>query len=163
MNNTNLDQNPSIQRVAALMELQPDKFELWKYYEDRADRLGERMWSIGAWLITVVTATLSLPFIAKFVVTHPSFPFLKIENRVAVGIVAIFGALFCVYSYASISDLKEHIESNWRKSGYVLDGSWQATWRGRKDHGWKVLLSTGALAAAGFLVLLFLAVFQRAG
>jgi hypothetical protein len=160
MNSPDLKENPSVQRIEALKAIQPDTFELWKYYEDRADHLGERMWTIGLWLMTVVTATLALPFIAKLIVPHPSFPFLRIEHCVAVVLVTIFGALFCVYSYASISDLREHIESNWRKAGYVLDGSWQATWGGRKDHGWKVLLSVGTLGAGSFLGLLLLAVFQ---
>jgi hypothetical protein len=36
-----------MQRVEALKAIQPDRYELWKYYEDRADSLGERMWSVG--------------------------------------------------------------------------------------------------------------------
>lgn len=160
MNSPDLRENPRVQRVEALKAMPPDRFELWKYYEDRADQLGERMWTIGLWLMTVVTATLALPFVAKFVVPNPTFPFLSIEHPVAVVLVAIFGALFCIYSYAAISELREHIESNWRKAGYVLDGSWQATWSGRKAHGWKVLLGGGALAACGFFGLLLLALFQ---
>jgi hypothetical protein len=162
-NSTSLQLDSSVQRVEALKAIQPDKFELWKYYEDRADHLGERMWTIGLWLMTVVTATLSLPFVAKLVAPISSFPYLKSKNCIAVSLVAIFGGLLCVYSYASIHDLKEHIESNWRRAGSVLDGSWQSTWSGRKEHGWKVLLSVGTLAAAGFLGLLLLAIFQRAG
>ena len=45
MNSPDLKENPSVQRIEALKAIQPDTFELWKYYEDRADHLGERMWT----------------------------------------------------------------------------------------------------------------------
>ena len=55
MNRTDLQQNPSVRRVEALKASQPDRFELWKYYEDRADHLGEQMWTIALWLMTGVS------------------------------------------------------------------------------------------------------------
>jgi hypothetical protein len=54
MSNADQTKSPSMQRVEALKTIQPDRYELWKYYEDRADRLGERMWSVGIWLITLI-------------------------------------------------------------------------------------------------------------
>lgn len=82
--------NPSIQWVEALKAIQPDRYELWKYYEDRADSLGERMWSVGIWLITLINATLSLPFVGGLIKTKPDFPYLKIEMPVGVALLAVF-------------------------------------------------------------------------
>lgn len=67
---------------------------------------------------------------------------------------ALLGIFLCSYSYLALRDLREHIESNWRKSGYILDGSWQANWEGRKNHGWRVLLVIGTLAILGFALLI---------
>jgi hypothetical protein len=139
-------------------EMSPDAFAVWKHYEERADHLGEQLWSTGAWLIALVGATLSLPFVAKLVTPLPASPFIQVENRVAVAIIALFGILLCGYSYHAVRDLREHIESNWRKSGYILDGSWQANWKGRKNHGWTILLVIGALALVGFALLFILAI-----
>jgi hypothetical protein len=81
--------------------------------------------------------------------------------RVGVALLAVFGVLFCVYSYAALHDLREHIQSNWRKAGYVLDGTWQADWGGRKSHGWNVLLIVGVLALVAFVGLFLLAICQK--
>ena len=61
--------------VDALMKIKASQFDLWKYFEGRADQLGERLWTIGIWLMAVIGATLSLPFAAKFVtVTEGALP-----------------------------------------------------------------------------------------
>lgn len=161
MIDTMQSQDPSIKRVEALRALQSDSRELWKFFEERADRLGERMWSIGIWFMTVITATLSLPFLSQIIKPDNVCPYLRIEMRIPVVLIAIFGILFCVYSYSALLDIREHIESNWRKAGYILEGTWQAGWRGRKSHGWNVLLSLGILAMLAFAGLLLLALFQR--
>lgn len=148
----------SKERLNKVREMSADTFAVWKHYEERADHLGEQLWSTGAWLIALVGATLSLPFLAKLVTQLPSPPYIRIENRVAVAIIALFGLFLCSYSYLALRDLREHIESNWRKSGYILDGSWQASWKGRKNHGWRVLLVIGTLALLGFALLLILAI-----
>jgi hypothetical protein len=105
---------------------------------------------VGAWLIALVGATLSLPFVGSLVKHLPSQPHLQIENRVAVAGIAIFGIMLYAYSYIALRDLRDHIESNWRKSGYVLEGTWQADWRERKSHGWRVFLPSSASWRSSF-------------
>ena len=148
----------SQRRVDATRAMTPDKFAVWKHYEERANRLGEQLWSMGAWLIALVGATLSLPFVGGLVKHLPSQPHLQIENWAVVAIIALFGILLCGYSFIVLGDLREHIESNWRKAGYVLEDSWEANWEGRENHGWRVLQFIGALAFLGFLALLILAI-----
>ncbi len=154
-------ENPSMKRVDALKAIQPNNYELWKYYEERADRLGERLWSVGIWLMTVLTATLSLPFGAGFIKPSSTFFPIQVISRVPVAMLGLFGILFCVYSYAALSDIREHIESNWRKAGYILSGTWEANWGGRKSHGWNVLLAIGGLAFVAFVFLFGLALFTE--
>lgn len=148
----------SRKRVDAMRALSPSDFSVWAHFEERADRLGERLWSVGAWLIALVGTTLSLPFVADLIKALPVYPYLRLENRVAVAVLALFGILLCLYAYHALRDVREHIESNWRRAGYVLDGTWQSEWKGRKSHGWAVLLVIGSLAALTFISLLLLAV-----
>jgi hypothetical protein len=149
--------NPSVARIHALVALEPKKYELWKYYEDRADALGERLWSIGIWLMTVLAATLSLPFLAGFIKPGRGLFPLEVVSRVPAAILALFGLCFCVYGYAALRDVREHIESNWKKAGYLLNGTWESNWGGRKSHGWNVVVGVGAMAFAAF-VLMFVVV-----
>jgi len=155
-------ENESILRVDALKSIQPSQYELWKYFEDRADRLGERLWSVGAWLMTVIAATLTLPFAANFIETSTAFFPVRVAGRLPLTMIAAFGMLFCIYSYAALRDVREHIESNWRKAGYVLNGTWQTSWGGRKSHGWNVLLTVGSLGFASFAALFLLAIVNAA-
>jgi hypothetical protein len=148
----------SKKRVDAAKGLSADHFSVWKHYEDRADQLGQELWSVGSWLAALVGATLSLPFLAHFVEPLPVRPYFSVTNRVGVGLAAAFGLLLCLYAFFALSDVREHIESNWRKAGYVLDGTWQSDWKGRKNHGWLILLAIGGLASMAFAGMLLLAV-----
>lgn len=144
--------------VESLNSLAENKFEVWKYFEDRADRLGEQLWLIGTWLMAVAAATLSLPFVARFIeVSEDGFPF-KIKFRAPVILIAVFGLAFCGYGYAALTDLRKHLEGNWRRASLAREGKWsEAGWSGRKRHGWNVLIGIGVLQVAAFLFLLVLA------
>ncbi|MET0071230.1 MAG: hypothetical protein ABW096_14430 [Candidatus Thiodiazotropha sp.] len=154
------DQNPdrSKRRVEALKVLDDHQFELWKFYENRADALGARMWSIGIWQMSVIAATLSVPFAAKFIEPQSTFPYLVAKVPAATALLAVFGILFCVYSYLALHDLRDHIKSNWRKAGYILEGTWESEWEGRKSHGWNILFGVGILALVGFFGFIVLAI-----
>jgi hypothetical protein len=147
----------SKKRLQAVVGMTDDKFAKWQYFENRADRLGERLWSVGVWLLALVGAALSLPFVAQFVKPIAVCPWLHIENRVGLALLAAFGVLICVYSYFALRDLRDHIESNWRKAGNILEGKWESEWKGRKSHGLNVLFAAGVLALIAFLTLLLLA------
>ena len=159
MNSTEEEEPASLRRLKALQELGESDFRLWSFYEERAERLGAQLWTIGTWMIAAVMAAMSAPFLAKFVVPKAaSFPFLEVYARVPTALISVFGMLLCIYATAALQDIRDHIESNWRKAGYILEGTWQANWGGRKGHGWRVLQVVGVLAEAGFAALLVLAV-----
>ena len=144
----------SQKRVNAARHLSPSDFSLWKHYEDRADQLGGELWTVGSWLSALIGGTLALPFVAGFITTGKAYPYLGVPNRVGVGVVSIFGLVLCWYAYEATHDVREHIESNWRKAGFVLNGSWQADWSGRKGHGWNALMAIGWLAAVAFFTMI---------
>jgi hypothetical protein len=105
-----------------------------------------------------LAATLSLPFEARFIeVLEVSSP-LKIKFRAPVILIAVFGLAFCGYGYAALTDLRKHLEGNWRRASYAREGKWsEASWSGRKRHGWNVLMGIGILQVAAFSFLLLLA------
>jgi hypothetical protein len=92
--------------VDSLLKIQENRYEIWKYFEARADQLGERLWTIGIWLMTVVAGTLSLPFAAKFIVfPETGFP-IQVSARLPVAIISIFGIAFLLYSYSALRDIQ---------------------------------------------------------
>lgn len=79
-------------------------------------------------LVTLAGTLLSLPFLANFINPTSSFPFMSVQNPVPVGGLAILGLLLCLYAHTALRDIREHIESNRRKAGYVLEGKWEFNW-----------------------------------
>lgn len=153
------DNNPNQadqQLVISLMAIKNDKFEVWKYFEERADRLSDQLWTIGIWFVAVLTAILSLPFIAPgFIeVSENALP-LSIKARLPVGAIAALGMAVCVFAYIVLIDVRTHVEENWRRSRYARTSCWEtATWGGRKRHAWRVLLAVGVAMFAAFFFLL---------
>lgn len=150
--------------VKTLLSIKNDRFEVWKYFEDRADRLAERLWSTGTWLMSVLTVIISLPFIAKFISYENSgFP-ISVDRPIPVILIGIFGIAFCFYSYVALSDLREHIEGNWRRSKYALTELWEEpSWQGRKRSAWNILLTAGGCGLLSFFLLLILSLFRIIG
>ena len=146
------------QLVKSLIDMEARRYELWKYFEDRADRLAERLWTIGIWLMAVIAATLALPFAAKFVVfPDTGFP-IQVGARLPVALISVFGIAFLFYSYAALHDIQHHIIANWRRAIYARELTLiEGKWVDRKRHGWLVLLTVGYLALAAFVGLLVLA------
>ena len=144
--------------VDALLEQKHDHYEVWRYFEDRADRLGERLWSTGVWLMSLIAATLVLPFAARLITVPATGLSLQVSAPIPVALIAIFGIAVLAYAYFALRDIREHIESNWERSRYALTGDLvPAHWGGRKSHGWNVLAVIGGLASAAFVGLLILA------
>lgn len=36
-----------------------DLLDLWKYFQDRADKLKERQWTVGTWILTLLSGILA--------------------------------------------------------------------------------------------------------
>ncbi len=147
--------------MKTLLSIKSDKFEVWKYFEDRADRLIERLWSTGTWLMSILIALISLPFVAQFISYKGSWFPITVDHPFPVILIAIFGTVFCVYAYVALSDLREHIEGNWERSMYALTEKWkEPSWKGRKRSGWNILMTFGVCGLLYFVFLLIFCVKQ---
>jgi hypothetical protein len=148
--------------VDSLLSIKNDKYEVWKYFEERADRLNDQLWKIGIWLLSVLATTLSLPFLVPgFIdVSRSTFP-IQVKAQVPVALIAASGTAICVYAHIVLLDIRHHIEDNWRRSAYARTGAWKcAGWPGRKRHAWNVLVSIEFVAFAAFVALFVLALAQ---
>jgi hypothetical protein len=159
-------ENTPIQRqVATILALEPPEFAVWKYYEERAGKLGESLWSVGTWLMALVGATLSLPFMAEWIVDQPAWPYLSIQHPSAVGLLASFGLLLCIYVVLTLLNIHDHIKRNWDRASEVLrqrkkssnGQEEQPFWPWRQQALWAVLGVIDGLAGLAFLGMLWFA------
>jgi len=152
-------QKPKEDFMESLFKLQPDRVELWKHFQDRADKIAERLWTVGAWLMTIIGTTLSLPFAAKFV-TFPESGFpIQVKAALPLACISFFGILLVVYLFFALVDMQEHISGNWRASERALNRDVEQAFplTGAKRQAYWVLFGFGCLALAAFAVLLILA------
>ena len=144
--------------IESVKGLKSEHADLWRYFEDRASQLGDQLWSIGSWLMAIVGATLVVPFAGGFLTVPSDWASVEVRNRLALGLLAVFGIAFCVYAFFAILDIRKHIEGNWRRAGYARTGQMDpAVWDGRRRHGWNILLAVGGLSLLAFLAMLVLA------
>ncbi len=82
----------------------PD-YDLWKYLQDRADQIKERLWTTATWLISVQAAFLTLLFSAEILQFTMDSP---VQFSICLPIPAFFLCLFgvgiSVYSLVVIDD-----------------------------------------------------------
>jgi hypothetical protein len=143
------------QLVDSIQRIEKDSLELWKYFEDRADSLIDRLWTTGTWLTAILGAVLTVPFTGKFVeIVSGCFP-LKVNHAFPLIVVSLFGLVFGVYALLVLKDIKEHIETNWRRTKYIRIKEWDEAVGFRKP-GWNVLRVIVTLEALAFVALLVL-------
>jgi hypothetical protein len=146
-----------VHKLECLQKKHKERFEIWKFHEDRGDKLRGRMWTIGTWRIAVLAAILALSFNKDFMEVRKE-PFqLVIPNWIPVTVLAVFGLIFGVFSLFVIHDMKGHIQSNWTKAAYALTNYWEEI-RFRKT-GWRVLLVLTIFELVAFAGLLILSLF----
>jgi hypothetical protein len=145
--------------VDKIISLEDRRYDLWKYYQGRADAIRERLWAAGTWLAGIIMVILALPFTAKFVeLSQGNIP-LTVKFPILTLGIAIFGLMFCFYSYFVIIDLQEHIERNWSRADYIKKNEFIQL-RFTKT-GKNVLFLIIALQAIAFLYLGAISLFYR--
>jgi hypothetical protein len=138
-----------------------DKFELWKFYDERADKYSERLWTTGTWLMAFLAVIIAVPFSAGYISTKERLDSIGfvLEKPKPVLAVSIFGMVFCGYVIISLLDIKKHIEHNWKRAKMVEQGNHmveEMPLNHRKKQGWNILFVVDILAFFGFSVMLLL-------
>ena len=91
-----------------------DLIELWKYFQDRADMLKERQWTIGTWILTLLSG------VAAFSLGQETLSITR--TGIAVGkplpafVLGLVGILICGYGVIVIRNYGTHIQRNWERA-----------------------------------------------
>ncbi|GJM35872.1 MAG: hypothetical protein DHS20C18_48730 [Saprospiraceae bacterium] len=101
-----------------------DHLDLWKYFQDHADHIKERLWTLTAWLLALLTGLLGfitkngMQFGADRIVDGQVKPF--VTDPVLVCVLSILGLILCGYMYLLQDAYGNHILSNWEKANRIL-------------------------------------------
>jgi hypothetical protein len=94
-----------------------DLIDLWKYFQDRADMLKDRQWTVATWLLTLITGLVAFslnqqtPLFASIGAVAGNFILVLVVSLVGIAII-VFGVMV-VLSYGS------HIRRNWKRADRV--------------------------------------------
>jgi hypothetical protein len=103
--------------------------DLWKYFQDRADMLKERQWTIGTWILTLLSG------VAAFSLSQETLSITR--TGIAVGkplpafVLGLVGILICGYGVIVIRNYGTHIQRNWERASRAkkeiagLDAIWK--------------------------------------
>ena len=124
----NADQDKSqtkcIEYVEKLLTIKNgNRFELWKYFENNADKLQSTLWDQGKWLLAIQGGVLFLPFTAKLIEPTTYFPFMGTKNLFLVILMYLFGIMLSAYSVAFQREMGKHIARNFDRAKCARDGS----------------------------------------
>lgn len=96
-----------------------DLLDLWKYFQDRADMLKERQWTVGTWILTLLSGIFAFSLSQEtLTITQAGFLASKPVPAIMLGIV---GLLICGYGYLVILDYGKHIQRNWDRANQVKE------------------------------------------
>lgn len=90
-----------------------DYFEIWKYFEDRADNVKEAMFKTLTWTVGFAAALLGFIFVK---LTDYDKNNAVLPLRWVVFLAALAGLVICLYSSFTLSEAGKHIRNNWKRA-----------------------------------------------
>jgi hypothetical protein len=102
--------------------------DLWKYFQNRADMLKERQWTIGTWILTLLSG------VAAFSLSQETLSITRTgiaaNKPLPAFVLGLVGILICGYGWIVIHNYGHHIQRNWDRANRVkqdihdLDSYW---------------------------------------
>lgn len=89
--------------------------DLWKWFQDDAARVKDKMWTISAAFYTIFTAFLG--FIGKYLKDEDGG--ISVDQPILVASVSLTGAILSVYAMYMISQYGRHLVSGWNRADYI--------------------------------------------
>ena len=93
--------------------------ELWKYFQDRADMLKERQWTVGTWILTLLSG------VAAFSLSQETLSITRTgmaaNKPLPAFVLGLVGILICGYGWVVIRNYGSHIQRNWDRAERVKD------------------------------------------
>ena len=107
-----------------------DLIELWKYFQDRADMLKERQWTIGTWILTLLSG------VAAFSLSQQTLTITRTgiaaNKPLPAFVLSLVGILICGYGVIVIRNYGHHIQRNWDRANRAMERviGLDAIWKG---------------------------------
>ena len=95
------------------------RLDLYKFHQDRVEKIRSRLWTTLAWMAALQGALLAFMF-DKLNLRLGEGLLPRIEQPKMALILSIFGVLFASYTLKIIDNGTAHIESNWRRSDIAI-------------------------------------------
>jgi hypothetical protein len=100
-----------------------DDLVLWKHFQEDANKIKERMWTITTWLFTLITGLIG--FIFKFFTILGNSDNDQISSGIfleplIVILLGIVGLFICIFTYQMVSSYGKHITTCWKRSNFIL-------------------------------------------
>lgn len=105
--------------------------KLWQTFQDRADLLKERQWTIGTWILTLLSGVAVFSLSQELLsITPDGVIAAKPLPSIVLGLV---GLLICVYGWGVIRNYGAHIQRNWDRADRVMRQvpELEALWKGQ--------------------------------
>jgi len=98
-------------------------FELWKHFQEDANKIKDRMWTITTWLFTLKTGVIG--FIFKFFTDAAKDDVIQyyygmFSKPLIVLLLAIVGIFICIYTFFMVRSYGTHISTCWKRSNFIL-------------------------------------------
>jgi hypothetical protein len=91
--------------------------DLWRYFQDRADMLKERQWTVGTWILTLLSG------VAAFSLSQETLSITRIgiaaNKPLPALMLGLVGILICGYGLVVVRNYGLHIQRNWDRADRV--------------------------------------------
>jgi hypothetical protein len=108
--------------------------DLWKYFQNRADMLRDKQWTMGTWIVTLLSGVAAFSLSQQTLSLTPMGIAVKMPlPAIAIGVV---GILICLYGCVVIYNYGTHIQRNWERADRAKERitGLDAIWKGNIPH-----------------------------
>jgi 2',3'-cyclic-nucleotide 2'-phosphodiesterase (5'-nucleotidase family) len=154
------------ERIRQIARLEGTGWNLWRFYEDRADTIRARLWTVGSWLIALMGAVLVFLFQYQFLGFQRPFPGIVVLKPWPSAFIALVGLVLALLTCSIVWDSMKHIRNNFTYADYVWSNRWSPASLTRQTRAgalalmiiaglfllanvWVLALSAWSLAAGG--------------
>jgi hypothetical protein len=106
-----------------------DLIDLWKYFQDRADMLKDKQWTMGTWILTLLSGVAAFSLSQKTLSITPMG--IAVDMPLPAIAIGVVGILICAYGCVVIYYYGKHIQRNWERADRAkaqitgLDALWK--------------------------------------
>jgi hypothetical protein len=101
-----------------------NRYDLWKFYQDRADTIRARLWTIGTWLVALISALAALAHQGDIIGLRPGFPGIAILLPWPAFFIAMMGLILVILTLFIVFDNLKHIVNNFTYANYISSEQW---------------------------------------